>query len=385
MSRRQWFPGDPVPGFAVRASNNAKFHFDTAAGRYLVLCFYGSAGLEKSRAVLAHMTGRADFFDDERAAFFGVSIDPGDEAEARVAQVIPGFRYFWDFEREVSRLYGALLEEPDADNVAKYSPFTLVIDPALRVLAHIPLIEAEQHNKAFDEAIAALPPLAQHAGTALHAPVLILPRVFEPDFCARLIALFEEKGGSESGFMREVGGKTVGILDDNFKRRKDFAFDEQPEFEPLRAAIRERINRRLVPEIAKAFQFRATRMERYVVARYDSRSRGFFRPHRDNTTRGTAHRCFACTVNLNAEDYDGGELRFPEFGQQTYRAPTGGAVVFSCSLLHEATAVTRGNRYAFLPFFYDEPAARLRQHNSHALTGKIIDRNKGEDELAIAD
>lgn len=65
-----------------------------------------------------------------------------------------------------------------------------------------------------------------------------------------------------------------------------------------------------------------------------------------------------------------------------YRAPTGGAVVFSCSLLHEATAVRGGNRYPFLPFFYDEPAARLRQRNSHALT---IDRNKGEDELAVAD
>ena len=48
MSERQWFPGDPVPAFAVRASNNAKFHFDTAAGRYLVLCFYGSAAIEKS-------------------------------------------------------------------------------------------------------------------------------------------------------------------------------------------------------------------------------------------------------------------------------------------------------------------------------------------------
>ena len=27
--------------------------------------------------------------------------------------------------------------------------------------------------------------------------------------------------------------------------------------------------------------------------------------------------------------------------------------MFSCSLLHEATRVTRGRRYAFLPFLYD--------------------------------
>ena len=39
---------------------------------------------------------------------------------------------------------------------------------------------------------------------------------------------------------------------------------------------------------------------------------------------------------------------------RTYRPPTGGAVVFCCSLQHEATPVTRGRRYAFLPFLYGE-------------------------------
>ena len=82
-----------------------------------------------------------------------------------------------------------------------------------------------------------------------------------------------------------------------------------------------------------------------------------------NTTKGTAHRRFAVTINLNTGEYNGGVLRFPEFGQQCYEAPLGGAVVFSCSLMHEATPVTRGRRYAFLPFLYDEPAAQLREKN----------------------
>jgi hypothetical protein len=34
------------------------------------------------------------------------------------------------------------------------------------------------------------------------------------------------------------------------------------------------------------------------------------------------------TINLNG-DYDGGDLRFPEFGDRTYRAPPAGAVVFA--------------------------------------------------------
>ena len=51
-------------------------------------------------------------------------------------------------------------------------------------------------------------------------------------------------------------------------------------------------------------------MERYIVACYDSTEGGYFRPHRDNTTKGTAHRRFAVTLNLNSDEYEGGYLRF---------------------------------------------------------------------------
>ena len=69
------------------------------------------------------------------------------------------------------------------------------------------------------------------------------------------------------------------------------------------------------------------------------------------------------TLNLNTGEYEGGLLRFPEFGRQTYEPPLGGAIVFSCSLLHEALPVTAGERYAFLPFLYDDAAAKLREAN----------------------
>jgi len=110
-----------------------------------------------------------------------------------------------------------------------------------------------------------------------------------------------------------------------------------------------RIHDRLVPEIHKAFQFTVTRMERHIVACYDAAEEAHFRPHRDNTTKGTAHRRFAVSLFLNTGAYEGGLLRFP--------------VVFSCSLLHEATTVTRGRRFMFLPFLYDEAARRVREQN----------------------
>jgi predicted 2-oxoglutarate/Fe(II)-dependent dioxygenase YbiX len=97
---------------------------------------------------------------------------------------------------------------------------------------------------------------------------------------------------------------------------------------------------------------------------------GHFRAHRDNTTKGTAHRRFAVSVNLN-EDFDGGEVSFPEYGPKSFKAPTGGAVIFSCSLLHAVSKVTRGRRYAFLPFLYDDAAAKIREANNAFLGDRV--------------
>lgn len=68
----------------------------------------------------------------------------------------------------------------------------------------------------------------------------------------------------------------------------------------------------------------------------------------------------AVSLFLNSE-FEGGEISFPEFGTRSYKPPSGGAVVFSCGLLHAVSHVTEGCRYAFLPFLYDEEAAKQQQ------------------------
>lgn len=346
--------GELAPGFTAPCAGNPRFVFDSVAGRYVVLALLGSAGqapvAEAMRAVMA----RADRFDDERACFFGVSADPTDFAKGRLADRIPGIRFFDDRSLEISRKYGAL--EQVAGKGSAYLPYALLLDPTLRVLAVARITEIASLLDRLD----ALPPPALHAGIETHAPVLIIPRVFEPEFCRRLIEVYEAQGGEDSGFMRQIDGKTVLVKDHGFKRRTDHMIEDQA----LQAEARNRILRRLVPEIARAFNFKATRMERYLVARYDSETGGHFRAHRDNTTSGTAHRRFACSINLNTGEFEGGTLRFAEYGPRLYTPPTGGAVVFGCSLLHEVLPVTKGARYAFLPFLYDDEAAKIREANA---------------------
>ena len=238
----------------------------------------------------------------------------------------------------------------------------------LRVLVQLPL-SGQGLSRHLERLLAtgfALPADDPPAPALRQAPVLMVPRVFEPEFCEELVRCYHESGSEDSGFMRDLDGKTVGVYDYGTKRRRDCTITD----EAMRRQCMHRIHRRLVPEILRAYQFNATRMERYIVACYEGEHGGHFRAHRDNTTRATAHRRFAVSLNLN-EDYEGGELWFPEYGKQLFRPAAGEAVVFSCSMLHEATPVRRGTRFVFLPFLYDDAAAAVRQETEQFLGGNL--------------
>ncbi|THD77484.1 MAG: 2OG-Fe(II) oxygenase [Phenylobacterium sp.] len=340
--------GVPAPLFtAPSPSNPGGFAFGSLGGRYIVLVFLPEPSPARD-AAFALYSEHAGLFRDDNALIFGVL--PDHDSFVRARDSGNGLRWFGDPDGQLRQLYRATT--PDGALVPEW----VLIDPTFRILAAAPLSE----GRAVLEVLRAMGEAETHAGTFVPAPVLVVPRILEPAFCRELIAAFEVTGGVRSGVMRVIDGKTVPVVDD-FKSRRDADIPPGPLIDGLRA----RIVARLAPEIEKAFQFKATRIERFIVSCYDAEEGGYFQAHRDNTTPGTAHRRFAVSINLNAEAFEGGDLRFPEFGRRTYRPPTGGAVVFSCSLLHEATPVTRGRRYATLPFLYDEAGARIREANLH--------------------
>ncbi len=59
-------------------------------------------------------------------------------------------------------------------------------------------------------------------------------------------------------------------------------------------------------------------------------------------------------------------MRFPEYGPHTYRPATGGAIVFPCSLIHEALPVTEGDRFAVISFFFGEAEYQAHQKQREA-------------------
>ncbi|WP_312166378.1 2OG-Fe(II) oxygenase [Phenylobacterium sp.] len=341
-------PGQAAPWFVAPTPTNPRFSFSSLGGRFVLLAFLPGDPVAR-QAALAAIEAHEALFDQRKLICFCVIRDQEGISRATDRD---GVRWFLDGDGAISRAFRAVTAE------GLEAPHWCVLDPTLRVLATGGM---DQTERVFST-LRALPEPEHHAGAPLHAPVLVVPRVFEPEICRRLISFYDNHGGAPSGTMRQINGKTVAVLD-NFKSRRDASIED----EAFRVELRRRIETRLVRQINNAFQFNPTRIERYIVACYDAKDGGYFRPHRDNTTTGTAHRKFACSINLNAEEFEGGDLRFPEFGPKTYRPPTGGAVVFSCSLLHEATPVTKGRRYAFLPFFFDEAGEAIRQKNLHTL------------------
>ncbi|MDQ1709296.1 MAG: hypothetical protein QOG49_681, partial [Frankiaceae bacterium] len=178
------------------------------------------------------------------------------------------------------------------------------------------------------------------------APVLIVPRVVDPPTCAALVDQCR-RHSVETGVEKSRDGGRGDVLDAVVKRRRDVTVADPGQLHALSALI----GKRVMPEVRRAFAFRATRFEGFKIAWYDESDAGFFAPHRDNLTASTAHRVFGLSINLN-DEYAGGGLSFPEYGSQRYQAPAGAAMVFSCDLLHAVHPVSRGARFVLLSFLY---------------------------------
>jgi len=342
------FPGDPAPWFRAACIGQAgSYSFDTAAGRFVVLCFYGDAADPLARRALTAARAQGALFARLGVNLFGVSVSAADAADAALAPTL-GQRHFHDVDGAISRAYGVAPQDGALDLAVLHRSW-LVLDPRLRVVARFTLGEAG--DAATLALVRSLPSLSAH-GAEAQVPVLTVPGVFEPEFCARLIDYHQATGGSDSSILTE--GATVS--DHGFKSRRDRQITDKT----LLAQTQTRIVRRVTPEIRHAFQFNATRMERLIVAAYDAADGGRFGPHRDNTVAAAAHRRFAVSINLN-DDFEGGGIVFPEYSQRAFRPSLGGALIFSCALMHAVMPMTRGRRYACLPFVYDDAAAALRR------------------------
>lgn len=336
-------PGDKMPFCAGVGAENRFYSFDSQAGRPAVLVL--GAGLDPGvvNPLIMALTAQAPAFSALRADML-LLLGPG--AAPSAAPFDPGI--------PAVLCPHAFFAQCDAPQDA---PLLVVIDRAARIVAAWPVRDPDPEPAA-EAALHALSQVgwAEGMDEILPAPVLAMPGLFDRALCQDLIEGFETGSSFDSGISGvNAQGQPADGLNHTKKRRRDWLL--QPG-DDIYAAVSRLLFRRCVPEIKRAFQAEMAYVDRILVARYDDTG-GYFRRHRDNLGASVAFRQFALSVNLNG-GYDGGHLQFPEFNDHRYRPPPGGGIVFSSSLLHEATPVTRGRRYVLLTFLHDA-AAEVRR------------------------
>lgn len=219
------------------------------------------------------------------------------------------------------------------------APVVVLVDPAGRVAALLPAPSSEAVAARAAELYAASAPVLVRA----KAPVLLLERVAEPAFCKTLMDYWQRSNKLANKVASDYGN----VVNADIKRRQDVQVSDPLLFVQLRDCVM----RRVVPVMEQVYHARINVMEAPLIGCYGSESGGWFRRHKDNTSSATAHRQFALSLNLNSTDeYDGGLLRFPEFGRELYAPVAGGALVFSTAMVHEVTPVTRGRRFGVFTF-----------------------------------
>ncbi len=332
--------GDIAPGCRLLDSNGevVDLRSDAIAGNPIAIVFCPRF----TPSVVKALAGYRLCFQamtNAGARAFAVTLE---QAGAAAAQNLP-LPVLCDGAREVFRAFGI--------DVGNY-PTTVVLRPNYHIAA---IIKSPVKLQA-SEALATIERFAAERKPVLmgaHPPVLMVPEVLTPAECRRLVGVYETRGNV---FMPP--GPGIDYIGKDYKMRipehgRRDRIDHWIVEEDTKKFIRDRLERRLFPEIAKAFHYSITAWERMRIGCYQGDRGGKLHGHRDNV-EPTPYRRFAMSMNLNIEEFTGGELRFPEFGDQRYRPDNGAAFVFSSALLHEALHVTSGRRLVLLAFLFGD-------------------------------
>ena len=356
--------GDPLPGFKLWDHlSRLQVLVNAVRGKAVVLLFYPKNGLPTCQKILrGYIKNFSEL--DELAHLFAITNDTVKEnARAASLNSVP-FPILADERQELARYCGVSHNLSDAvDPLGSQSTTCLVADPNLRIIKIDRNISSEEQVteiKLFLER-----QIVSAKEVAVGAPVLRVPRALNVEMCQRLVQAHGSGQVVDTGTLRDsADGSTLEYGDRSVKQRRDL-FVRDP---GLREELKTLIGRRVIPEIFKAFHYRVTRFDDFKVCCYEAKDGGHFRVHRDNSNVSGAHRRFAMSLNLNTGAYEGGYLRFPEYGPHLYRPALGEAVIFSCSLLHEALPVTLGKRYVLLSFLFGEAEQQML---ARRLAGKI--------------
>jgi hypothetical protein len=297
--------GDRIPEFILPDAETRLHNFyDLVRGRPTVFVLAANTARQEQ---WDELKGYADIAPGLAAAgvdLFVVTND-GVESMSMVQKIIPEATWLADIKGVVNQSIrtGGKLE--------KSGLISILLDANQRVVA----IRGSEPGHA-SWVLATLRGLAAEAPLVLSAaaPVLILPRALDEATCRRLLG---QEGLSPA---------------------------PAPIADPGEAEALSRILlRRVGPEVDRVFSFDDFRFESLALRQEPAEGGGVDR-RRDNSDPETTGRSFALILDLDAGAYQGGGMRFPEYGPHLYRPATGAALVHAGGMLREMLPIESGRR-----------------------------------------
>lgn len=350
--------GDFMPMFELPDTDRRLRTIENHAGRFCLILYFPSASPQAASSFFHDLQARLEQAGLKDVWLTLITDDTMERANRFREMFRVPLPLCLDPERRVARSLG-IARQGEAVPFAGF-----VLDPNLKIThVHVhaePQAAGLAARIVHDLAVETAQYADMHAQPQIVrrlAPGVIVPDVFTPEFCARCIRAFR----TGRTFDGTVGSRESRQYREDVKIRTDFIVHGE-----LLDEIDDKFSRSFFPELKKVFGFEVTHREVYKIGLYTGDKKGFFRQHRDNYDYPMAYRRIASTIHLN-DDYEGGGVRFPEYGQDVYRPHTGSAIAFSGATLHEALPVTRGERFVLVAFLHGEEDEAYRRHY---LTGK---------------
>ena len=210
----------------------------------------------------------------------------------------------------------------DGNIITNVTRTTVLVDGSTRVRKVYRPLSVDHHIfKVVNNLYTVFPDLAVNSLISSTAPVLCLPKVLNEKLCSSLINNF--KNGKPSELFIEKYMKSI----DN------------------------RLIEYVLPQLEKAFVYKATRREEpYILKSTVNDSNKSLVA----TSGEHQHRKFAVVIYLNSEEFSGGGIQFPEYGFLSFKPNTGDALIFSASFYQVLTQIYQGERWIYGTYLYNE-------------------------------
>ena len=230
--------GDYSAAFSLPTTRDTPIGADRLLGRPLVLFFY----LTDTAGGFAHLAcgfrNLYSQFQELGIEILGIGLQDIDAQKRWVEALRLPYPLASDASAQTAIEFG--IAQPDSSDPTSLtiSRTTFLMNAGLRIVKRYDNIKPEGHAaEVLNDARRMLYPEPPRT-IVEHAPVLLVRDVLAPEMCQELIETWETQGNEDSGFMKQIDGKTVGMVDYGHKIRRDHFLKPGPQLERIRGRWR---------------------------------------------------------------------------------------------------------------------------------------------------